>query len=230
MNHQLALAIQLNYQASLEDFCWGANTSLQQQLEKMLTKGQDRFIYLWGPSGSGKSHLLQGVCQEMSQLGPSSYLPLSLLKEWGSECLDGFEHHTLVAIDDIESIAGNRAWEEALFHLFNRIRDNQETILLIAGKFSPTTSPIKLPDLRSRLSWGLVYHIAELQDEEKVMVLQQQAKKRGFVLSSSVALFLIKRCSRHMHSLNQILEQLDSASLAAQRKITIPFIKSILNI
>lgn len=231
INHQLALAIHLNHQATLEDFFWGSNTLLQQQLTLSLQEQGEHFFYLWGDDGVGKSHLLQGCCHAMSGRNLSAaYLPLALLKEWGPDSIEGMEEQSLIAIDDIETIAGDKAWEEALFHLYNRVRDNNHTLLLIAGKHAPTSAGIQLADLRSRLAWGLVIQLNELQDELKIRALQQHAHERGFELSDSVALFLINRCARSMHTLYDVLDRLDEASLAAQRKVTIPFVKSVLGL
>lgn len=230
MNRQLALTIQLHQQASLNDFHWGKNTLLQQQIENALHADGERIFYIWGEPGSGKSHLLQGYCQSDENQHSSVYLPLSLLKEWGPESIEGLENQDLIALDDIETIAANREWEEALFHLYNKVRDNGRSILLISGRQAPTTLPIKLPDLLSRISWGLVIHLQELSDELKISVLQQQAQKRGFELTQTVASFLINRCARNMQNLYQLLERLDTASLAAQRRITVPFVKAVLGI
>ena len=231
MNHQLALAIHLNHQATLTDFCWGDNHLLQQQLNVSLNQQGERFLYLWGDSGCGKSHLLQGACQAMGLKNKSTaYLPLMLLKEWGPDSIEGMEEQTLIAIDDLDAIAGEKVWEEAIFHLYNRVRDNGKTILLISGKKNPASALVHLADLRSRLAWGLVFQIHELPDELKMLVIQQLAHKRGFELSDNAAFFLINRCARNMPDLYQILNQLDEASLEAKRKITIPFIKSVLKI
>ena len=230
MNQQLALAIQFNHRETLTDFFWGENQLLKQSLEQTLEKKGEQFIYLWGTPGSGKSHLLQGCCQYLDNQQPSAYLPLSILEPWGPSSIEGFGQQRLIAIDDIDSIAGDKAWEEALFHLFNRVRDNGQTILLISAQKAPANSSILLPDLRSRLGWGLVFHLAELSDELKIKVLQQAATKRGFTLPDQAALFLIKRCARNMHTLNQLLNRLDEASLVLQRKITVPFIKTILDL
>lgn len=231
MNHQLALAIQLNHQATLADFCWGSNHLLQQQLTLSLHNNGERFLYLWGDTGVGKSHLLQGCCHAMALNNEAViYLPLAVLKEWGPESIDGIEEQTLIAIDDIDVITGDKAWEEALFHLYNRVRDNGTTILLIAAKQAPIAISLRLADLRSRLASGLIIQINELDDASKITVLREHAHKRGFELPHSVALFLLNRCARNMHSLYQILDQLDNASLAAQRKITVPFVKTVLGI
>jgi len=231
INHQLALAIQLNHQATLDDFFWGENTLLQQQLTWSLQGKGEQFVYLHGDKGVGKSHVLQGCCQAISaQQGSAVYLPLSLLKEWGPDSIEGMEEQQLIALDDIDDIAGDKAWEEALFHLYNRVRDKGSTLLLMAGRQAPSATAIQLADLRSRLAWGLVIQLNELSDELKMTALQQHAHDRGFDLSDNVALFLINRCARSMHALYEILDRLDEASLAAQRKITIPFVKGILGL
>lgn len=225
---QLALAIQLSHQATLSNFCWGNNLFLQQQIHQLLTGQDEQFLYLWGDVGCGKSHLLQACCHSINQ--ESIYLPLSVLKEWGPESIVGLEDQKLIAIDDIDAVVGDKTWEEALFHLYNRIRDNGKTKVLMAGRQKPKALGIQLADLCSRLHWGLVLQIQELPDEFKIFALQQHAEQRGIHLSDSVALFLINRCTRNMHTLYQILAHLDDVSLAAQRKITVPFIKSVLNI
>ncbi len=230
MNKQLALAIKLNDEATLADFNWGGNTLLQKQLQTMLSLKEDRLLYLWGPKGSGKSHILQACCQAVSSTQSAIYLPLNLLKEWGPQTIEGLEDQTLVCIDDIDAIAKDAAWEEALFHLYNKIKDMDQSLLIISGNTPPPTLPIELADLRSRLSWGLVIQLMELSDEAKITTLKLHALKRGFDLPETVGQFLLNRCSRNMHDLHQLLNHLDDASLAAQRKITIPFVKNTLHI
>ena len=130
----------------------------------------------------------------------------------------------------MELIAGDSEWEEALFHLYNRIKDKEQGLLIVSGNKPPVTLPIRLADLRSRLGWGLVIQLNELSEEEKINTLKLHALKRGFDLPESVGQFLLNRCSRNMHDLQELLNRLDDASLAAQRKITIPFVKYILKI
>jgi DnaA-homolog protein len=231
MTKQLALEIQLNEQATLSEFNWAGNELIDQQLSAIFEPDSARLFYLWGLAGCGKSHLLQACCHESSKKGKSShYFPLAQIKQWGPGAIEGSEHAELIALDDIEAIADNKDWEEAIFHLYNRIRDEQSGVLIISGNTSPTTLPIKLPDLRSRLAWGMVLHINTLDEENKIKTLQLHAHQRGFKLSISVGQFLLRRCSRNMPELLTILAKLDRASLAAKRKITIPFAKQILNI
>lgn len=232
MNRQLALAIQLNDEATFADFCWGNgdNALLQQQLQQMLQGNGERFIYIWGTAGSGKSHLLQACCHQIESNKTALYFPLQSLKAFGPEVIEGIEDQALIAIDDIDNIAGDTEWEKALFHLFNRIRDNEKTALIIAGQSPPSQLRLSLPDLQSRLSWGLIMQLQELDDLNKIHTLKLHAYKRGLELSTVVGQFLLRRCARNMHDLHDLLNRLDEASLIAQRKLTIPFVKNILNI
>lgn len=108
MNKQLALAVQLNDEATLTDFNWENNALLQKELNGILSHHTERFLYLWGPKGSGKSHILQGCCQALQTSETAMYLPLHLLQEWGPQTIEGLEEQTLVCIDDIDCIAKDR--------------------------------------------------------------------------------------------------------------------------
>lgn len=196
----------------------------------MLAHQGEKFLYLWGNSGSGKSHLLQACCQAFNTTESAIYLPLHLLKSWGAESIEDLDEQCLICVDDIDAIAGDPVWEEALFHLYNRIKDKEQGLCIISSNQAPAATALQLPDLRSRLGWGLVMQLQELQDEEKIKALQKHALLRGFELSPTVAQFLITRCSRNMHHLYQLLKRLDEASLAEHRKITIPFVKWVLDL
>ncbi len=230
MTHQLPLNIQLNQTATLADFSWGDKPWLQEQLMHTLHGEGERVLYIWGPPGCGKSHVLQACCQTARHAQGSIYLPLDLLHAYGPGILDGIEEQSLIAIDDLDIIAQNPAWEEAIFHVYNKIRDSGRHCLLLSGTCAPMNMPIRLADLRSRLSGGLVIQLQELPDLEKIKILQHHAHGRGLTISANVAHFLLRRCTRNLHDLLQCLNQLDEASLIAQRKITIPFVKQVLNL
>ena len=228
MAQQLPLSLQLYFELSFEEFIAGNNAGLCARLQQSLIKKDERFYFIWGASGSGKTHLLQACCQYLSKNNESaSYIPLRQLKQESADLLQGLEHLSLVCIDDIDLIAGDVAWEEAIFHLYNRIRDTQ-CLLIVTGQTAVHQLAIQLKDLRSRLSWGLVYQVHELTDEQKLRVLSKRAQGLGLNLSDVVAQFILTRCSRNMKQLDSILNQLDRASLSAQRKLTIPFVKSVL--
>ncbi|SVJ79973.1 Chromosomal replication initiator protein DnaA [Klebsiella pneumoniae] len=124
-------------------------------------------------------------------------------------------------------LVGKREWEEGLFHLFNRLRDTGRRLLLAASK-SPRELQVKLPDLKSRLTMALIFQLHGLSDEDKLRALQLRASRRGLHLTDEVGRFILNRGSRSMNSLFDLLEQLDRASLQAQRKLTIPFLKETL--
>lgn len=143
--------------------------------------------------------------------------------------LSGLENVSLICLDDIEAIAGQEKLEEALFHLFNRVRANNQR-LLITGSTAPANLNIKMPDLRSRLAWGIAYQLKALSDDQKLSALRQRAQSRGLQLDPTVGRFLLRRCPRNMRELFATLEALDQASLVQQRRLTIPFVKEVLGV
>lgn len=214
--------------ATLPHFCWTGNELLQDLILHTLPAKTELLFYIWGSSGSGKSHLLQAVCQHMAQQGHTiAYLPLKLLKNWGPAILEGMADHALVAVDDIEQVAGLGAWEEELFHLYNRLQAQHHT-LIISGSAPPILTAVHLADLRSRLTHALIVQLHELSDEAKLHTLQDYAKNRGLDLPKQVGRFILRRCDRNMHDLQVLLQRLDHASMVAQRKLTIPFVKDVL--
>jgi DnaA family protein len=190
----------------------------------------ERLLYLWGPSGVGKTHLLLAACQIAAQRGERVvYVPLTRVDIVVPEILQGLETTALVAIDDIERIAGRRCWEESLLHLYNLLREGPSRLLL-ASVNKPSVLHLLLPDLRSRLEWGIMYQLQSLDDNQKHAALQFQAAKRGMELPDEVADFLLRHSARDMHSLSGLLTQLERASMAAQRRLTIPFARQVLGV
>jgi DnaA family protein len=145
-----------------------------------------------------------------------------------SAILTGLDTLDVVCFDNIEGIAGNTAWETAFFHFFNQHRDSEHT-LIISARCLPKELPIQLPDLKTRLNWGLTLKIQPLADNDRVTALIFKANLMGFEISPQVGLFLLTHYDRDLSALWRLLEQLDHASLAAKRKLTIPFLKTILD-
>lgn len=228
---QLPLSFGLRDDKTLDTYYPGNNAQIMTQIKLMAQKEDELFVYLWGREGVGKTHLLQGACHWASDHQVSAmYLSLvEILSRHTPALLEGLERIELVCLDDIEAVAGNAQWEEALFHFFNRSRAAGQR-LIIAGNAPLKSLPIKLADLHSRLTWGITYHAQGLADEQLLEALQLRAKQRGLELSHEVGAFLVRRCARSMPKLYELLERLDKASLAAQRRLTIPFVKSILKI
>jgi DnaA family protein len=229
---QLPLGVQLRSDAKLSRFVQSQQSALIPALKGLINRqenqSQESFVYLYGRENTGKSYLLQALCNEADLLGISAiYLPLSQTDELSVEMLEGLEHFQLVCLDDVGAVIGDSAWQEALFHLFNRIRDIGHS-LLISGDESPANSQIELQDLRSRLAWGLTFKLEALSDEQKREAIQQEAAARGLVLADEVAQYLLNHGERDLSKQYEYLDQLDRASLQAQRKLTIPFAKQVL--
>ncbi len=227
---QLPLGLSLKDDASFENFYPGTNTEIIEALKKAASGQGEKIIYLCGARGQGLSHLLQASCHEAARHKVSAvYLPIGELLNETPEMLHGLESLRLICVDDVQCLAKSPAWEEAVFHLFNRVYDVGGSIIF-AGNDLPKSLPLRLPDLISRLSWGVTYQLHPLTDAEKITVLIRRAQGRGITLSEEVGKYLLSHCPRHMTTLFAALDALDKASLAAQRRLTVPFVKEVLEI
>jgi len=224
---QLPLGLVIPERVNLESFSPGDNAIVLDAVTR-LSDGQLSQLYLWGSSGAGKTHLLQAVCQRVAEQGKTvAYLPLQEMLNYSVDVLSGQDAMQLVCIDDLDSAAGHADWQEALFNLYNRVREHGNQILFAARNL-PADTGIDLPDLVSRLGWGEIYAIQELSDADKLGVLQARAKGQGLELPDETASYLIRRYPRDMVSLMELIEKLDRASLAASRRLTVPFVKEAL--
>ncbi len=224
--NQLPLGVTLRHPRGFSNFIAGPNAGAVAVLRDLLA-GRGGVVYLWGGAGSGKSHLLEACCGDASLHGrPVAYLPLA-----GSrvepDMLNGLAGIELLCIDDVDSVAGDGAWEEALFHLYNQAEQASCPMVLTAS-VAPRTSAWKLPDLASRLTAAVVWRLHALDDTDCRAALQLHARERGFELSDEVVTFVMKRLRRDMLSLSTFLDRLDRSSLAAQRRVTVPFVKALL--
>jgi DnaA-homolog protein len=224
---QLPLEVRLRKTATFANYYPGVNHDAVRLLRAGVTAGSE-FVYLWGGPGSGKTHLLQAVCHlESARAQPLGYFPLREMAALSPDVLEGVEQLPLVIVDDIDAVAGRAEWERGLFHLYNRVRE-QDGMLIMAGSRSPAAIGIMLPDLRTRVAGGLVLQLRELNDQDKAAALRLQARQRGMDMPEEVAGYLLRRCPRDMTALFSLLDILDQASLAAQRKLTVPFVKEVL--
>jgi DnaA family protein len=225
---QLPLGLMLRDDLTLASYHPGPNAEVVYSLQQTLAGKGEQFLFLCGGPGSGKSHLLNAACRMISDTsGRSAYLPMAEHREMTTEVLAGLETFDLLCIDDVHCIAGDAAWEQALFHLYNRIRDSG-TRCVMSASVAPEGIEFHLADLHSRLQWGLVLALKPLDDRCKLSVLQLRAKARGLDLPDAVGEYLLKRYVRDVASLTALLEDLDWASLAAQRSLTVPFVRELL--
>jgi DnaA family protein len=229
---QLSLGVSLNDDATFENFYTPAGSGNARTVELLRRQAQaqgEPFIYLWGSSGVGLTHLQQAGCHLAQSSGLSiQYLPLAELAGCAPEELfDGLDHLDYISIDGLHAVAGRPDWERALFHFYNRLRDTGRC-LLVSALQGPQELPVALPDLRSRLHWGVTCQVQPLSDDDKRQALMYRARARGLDLNEEVANYILQRVPRDMKQLFGYLQRLDRASLAEQRKLTIPFVKKVL--
>src|SRR5450631_3340474 len=211
---QLALAVRLRAEAVFDSYFPGINAEV---LAALRAPGHDP-VWLWGASGTGKTHLLQAACAAAGSA--AAYFPLTASVELPPEALAGFASRGLLCVDDVERIAGDLRWERMLFQLFNEAAELHTRVIFAAG-LPPAALPWRLPDWRSRAAACVVYQLRELDDSGRIEALRLRALQRGLQLPAETADYLMRRMPRDLTSLLAVLDELDEASLAAQRRLTI---------
>lgn len=211
---QLLLDIGPDFQPTLANFVAGRNLELFSALRHALAGGSERSFYVWGESGSGKSHVLRACVNAALEQQRSAVYACGSVPEVAA----------LVALDDVETL--DEAAQIGLFDLYNQMRDSGG-ILLVSGQTSPLHLKLR-DDLRTRLGWGLVYQLHGLSDTEKGQALEQHAQVRGFVLPPEVTQYLLRHGRRDLPSLMAVLDALDAHSLRLHRAPSVPLLKQIL--
>lgn len=227
---QLSLAISLREDATFASFMrLPVNAPAVEALQSLYERDDYSLTLLHGHAGSGRSHLLQAVCLQSLEAGQDAvYLPLAELRSYPpAELLAGMEGQRVVCLDDIDAVAGVRAWEEQLFNLINR-KMASGGALLLAGARPPSSSTFVLPDLVSRMQQGLVLALAEPSDDDKARLFIWRGNLRGMHIPVPVARFVLSHCGRDLHRLMGLLDQMDVQSLKQQRRITLPFVRQLL--
>ena len=226
MERQLPLALRYPPDQRFDTFV-GAPPAALAQL-RALAAGEGGWLYLEGAPGTGKTHLALAACAEAEARGRhATYLPMAAAAGRLAQALDGLDAMGLVALDGLEAIAGDRADEVALFEFHNRARA-AGTAVLYAAVAAPAMLAIGLPDLRSRLAQCARVPLQPLDDEGRAGVLRLRARRRGLQFDEAAIGWLMKRSGRDLAGLTAQLDALDRASLAAQRRITVPFLREVL--
>jgi DnaA family protein len=239
---QLALGVRLRADAVFESFAPGSN----RELIAVLRGGGSAPLWLWGGEGSGKTHLLQAVCaaaagdtgsggaalkatapDAAAACAAAAYFPLERPLTLPAAALAGFENCSVLCIDDVDEIAGELQWEQALFRLFNEAAE-LGTRLIFAARAAPRGIDWSLDDWRSRAAASVVYQLRDLDDAGRLEALRLRAAQRGLQLPAETADYLLRRMPRDLPSLLEVLDHLDEASLVAQRRLTVPFIRDAL--
>lgn len=222
---QLALPLQLDDHAVFSSFLPAGNAGLVARLKAIADGDEIGGCWLYGARAVGKTHLLQAAC---AQAGDRAvYVPLRLYSELGAGALDGLASRELVCIDDVDAVAGDSDWEHALFALYNAAVAAGAQ-LVVTARATPRESGFSLSDLSSRMSQLPVYRVRPLKDDERAAALKLRASHRGLELPDDTVRYLLTRSARDMASLYSLLDTLDSASLRAQRRLTVPFVRDVL--
>jgi DnaA family protein len=225
---QLPIPLAVSGACDFASFRTGDNAELLAQLRTLALLPDGIGLWLWGEGGSGRSHLLQALCQEAtSHQYPAIYLPLATLAA-DPEAIDGLEGG-VIAIDDVELWLGDRRLETALMALYQRQLTSTGVLVVAAGS-AAVGANFALPDLASRLRALPSFRVQPLGDADLVAVLKAAAHQRGLILNKITADFWITRSRRSLPTLLAELDELDRVALAAQRRLTIPLLKDVLKL
>ncbi len=220
---QLSLGVRLDDDATFANF--HVSDGNRAVVDTLRDTEQQPVTLIWGGNASGRTHLLQAACHKTGE--QSIYIPGAENPQLDPAILDEVEQLQLVCIDDVQNLAGDEAWERALFNSINSC-NTSATRLLLSANAPPGQLPIALPDLHSRLQQALVFHLHELNDTDKMAAFRFRAASRGMTIPLEVGEYIMQRTERSLDALMQILDQLDSSSLEKQRRITIPLVKTTL--
>ena len=217
---QMLLDLSAEGPPTLDSFEVGANGELLQTLRTVSARtgiaSTDNFVYLWGDSGAGKTHLLQAL----TALPGARYIAADA----DAEAFQFTPDVQLYLLDDCDKLSGGaQVWA---FALFNQVRENNG-VMITAGAVAPAFLQVR-EDLRTRMGWGLIYQVHELTDEQKIEALSHNAAARGMTLSPGILTYLITHFRRDMRSLSAMLDALDRYSLETKRPITLPLLRDLL--
>jgi len=230
---QLPLGIRLRDTSVFSSYFPGRNRTVVDVLQSLGAadargvSASPTCVWLHGAASVGKTHLLQALCARDVVGISAAYVPLREVAALGSDLLSGYGEFAVVCLDDAEAIAGRNDWERAVFSLHQELHEHGGH-LVVSGPAPPATLGFRLPDLASRLGGGLVLMLQPLDEDGQMHALQLRAQLRGFELPDETAQFLVRRLPRDMASLCAFLDELDEASLIAQRRLTVPFVREVL--
>ena len=223
---QIPLALDPGPKHLLSDYIPGPNALARQAVKAAATSSELAWPFLWGASGTGKTHLLSGCVQAAGAAGKDAlYIPGRRLAEQDPAYLESLEGFAVVALDDIDALVGQSQWDLALFGLYNRVKDSGGVLVTAARTGLAQLQP-SLPDLRSRLRWGSAFNLTALSDDDKVQVLMDRAKALEYRVTPEVSRYLMRHYSRNLKSLVGLLNELETATLVHKRRLTVSFLKA----
>ena len=228
--HQESLPFAIDDHGLFETFYAGPNEAAVSLLKKAVLERAHEQFYVFGPHGSGKSHLLTALFRMVHQPTLNVfYVDMPLVVRLSPLLLD-VDPPSVVMLDNIEAIAGDPAWELSLFGFYNRWLDMQPGVFIATATPSADRLPFLRADLNTRFENGVTLSLERLDGAGCAEALKLRGKRRGFDIPDKVAAYLVRHCNRDMPSLIEILDRLDRASLQEQHELTIPFVRRILGL
>ena len=225
---QLPLPLKLDRFAAFETFVADSNETLVRHLETVAHGERSDIIWICGAKGRGKSHLLQATCRAADRAGiRPMYLPLGTDGALDPDCLLGLDSIGLLALDQVDAVAGRPAWEARLFAVLEGMQSSGRPLLLAADTV-PSAARFALADLASRAAAATVYRLNPLSDDGQRQALEEHARGLGLELDEATARYLLTRVEREVGELCRWLDRLDRASLVEQRRLTVPFVRKAL--
>ncbi|HTX06729.1 MAG TPA: DnaA regulatory inactivator Hda [Steroidobacteraceae bacterium] len=226
---QLPLGVRLPDRAVFASFLPARNREALEHAQRIAGGEVAGATWFCGPASAGKTHLLQAICAQAGQSRRAGYFPLAELARLGVGVLEGLPQLQCVCLDDLEAVAGRLEWEKTIFGLLRELEDCGGS-LVMAARPPPALLGWALPDLGSRCAAAAVLQLRALDETEQQQALQLRARLRGFELPEETSRWLQRRFPRDMHRLYGLLDTLDDAALAAQRRLTVPFIREVLRL
>ncbi len=228
MTEQLTLQFEFKANQTFNNYHAGGNEETISHLLAFPSSPEQQ-IYLWGQRGSGRTHLLNALCHQAHQQNHSTfYLCLHKDRRPPLDILEGLEEINIVCLDNIDHVCRLPDWERALFNFYNRHR-TQDGKLILTAECPPNLLTSSLPDLKTRMNWGLTLQIKPLNDTDQIQALICKAHQMGLEISEPIGRFLIQHYARDLSSIWSLLDEIDQATLSAKRKLTLPFLKRIMN-
>jgi DnaA family protein len=226
---QLPLAVRLRASAVFDSYVAGPNAEIVDLLERLAPRRHAPLVWLHGPRGIGRTHLLQAVCARAGERERrASYQPLAEFAAYGAESLAGVDAFDYVCLDDFDRIAGDLQWERAVLSLYVALQDGGGRLVIAADR-PPRVIGLTLPDLESRAAGGAVLRMRPLDEDQQLEAMLRRARQRGVTLPFAAAQYLQRRLPRDTATLCAAIDRLDEASLAAGRRVTLPFVRAFLD-
>jgi len=225
---QLPLGVQLEVSSRFETFRAAGNLAAVEDLCALRRQPGQPPLWLCGAAGTGKSHLLQAACVRLSEAGrAAAYVPLARCAALGPGLLDGYEELEAVFLDDMEEVVGDAAWEGALFTLHNELQEHGGR-MVASARVPPAALSWRLPDLASRLTAAVVHRLRPLPEKEQAEALLARAAARGLEVPPETLGYLLRHAPRDFGTLCRLLDEMDTASLATQRRLTVPLARQVI--